>query len=171
PLARLGADPSALAELDFSDAFFGFVPGSMGETSAFLCLLGDLFLVMTGVASYRTMLGVLLGTAALAWLFGAVGSETNPLFDVPLSWHLVLGGWAFGTVFMATDPVSSAFTSTGKWLYGFGIGALAVLIRVVNPAYPEGMMLSILFMNIFAPLIDHYFVRANIRRRLARGGP
>jgi Na+-transporting NADH:ubiquinone oxidoreductase subunit B len=171
PLALAATDPDALVELDWMQAFFGFIPGSMGETSAFLCLLGALFLVATGIASYRTMLGVLVGTAAFVTLFNAVGSETNPLFSMSLSWHLVLGGWAFGTVFMATDPVSSSFTNGGKWIYGFCIGAMTVLIRVVNPAFPEGMMLAILFMNIFAPLIDHFFVKANIKRRLARGGP
>src|SRR5690606_9396798 len=101
-----------------------------------------------------TMLGVTLGTLATAQLFNAVGSATNSMFHLPFEWHLVLGGWAFGAVFMATDPVSSAFTDTGKWLYGFGIGVMVVLVRTVNPAYPEGMMLAILFMNMFAPLID-----------------
>jgi len=101
-------------------------------------------------------------------LLNAAGSATNPAFAVPFGWHVVLGGWAFGTVFMATDPVSSAFTDTGRWLYGFGIGAMVILVRVVNPAYPEGMMLAILFMNMFAPFIDHFVVQANIKRRLAR---
>jgi Na+-transporting NADH:ubiquinone oxidoreductase subunit B len=109
-----------------------------------------------------------LGTLATALLLNWAGSATNPMFAMPFHWHIVLGGWAFGTVFMATDPVTSAFTDTGKWWYGAGIGVLVVLIRVVNPAYPEGMMLAILFMNMFAPLIDHYVVRANIRRRMAR---
>ena len=104
----------------------------------------------------------------MSLLLNLAGSTTNPLFAVPFYWHVVLGGWAFGMVFMATDPVSSAFTSRGKWLYGIGIGTLAILIRVVNPAYPEGMMLAILFMNMFAPLIDHFVVQANIRRREAR---
>ncbi len=172
-----GATPLLLAQteperfqLDWMQAFFGFIPGSMGETSTLACLLGAALLVATGIGSYRTMLGVFLGTAALAWLFELVGSETNPLFSLGLEWHLVLGGWAFGTVFMATDPVSSTFTDVGKWIYGFCIGALTVLIRVVNPAFPEGMMLAILFMNIFAPLIDHYVVKAHVRRRLARHG-
>ena len=113
------------------------------------------------------MAGVVIGTVAMALFLNLAGSETNPLFAVPFYWHFVLGGWAFGMVFMATDPVSSAFTARGKWFYGFGIGTLAILIRVVNPAYPEGMMLSILFMNMFAPLIDHFVVRANIKRREA----
>jgi Na+-transporting NADH:ubiquinone oxidoreductase subunit B len=112
--------------------------------------------------------GVAIGTVVMALLFNLIGSTTNPMFAVPWHWHMVLGGWAFGMAFMATDPVSSAFTDRGKWLYGFGIGVLVVMIRVVNPAYPEGMMLAILFMNMFAPLIDHFVVQANIRRRLAR---
>ncbi len=150
------------------DAFLGFIPGSMGETSALLCLVGAVLLIFTRIGSWRTMLGVTVGTVVMASILNAVGSETNPFFGVPFWWHMVLGGWAFGAVFMATDPVSSAFTETGKLYYGLGIGILVILVRVVNPAYPEGMMLAILFMNMFAPLIDHYFVQANIKRRLAR---
>ena len=116
------------------------------------------------------MLGVTLGTIGTAGLLNLIGSDTNTMFAVPFWWHMVLGGWAFGMVFMATDPVSSAYTNHGKLWYGFGIGALAILVRVVNPAYPEGMMLAILFMNMFAPLIDHFVVRANVQRRLARVG-
>ena len=116
------------------------------------------------------MAGVFVGNGAMGGLLNWVGSETNPMFAVPWHFHVVLGGWAFGTVFMATDPVSSAFTERGKLIYGFGIGVMVILVRVVNPAYPEGMMLAILFMNIFAPLIDHYFVQANIKRRQARYG-
>ena len=149
-------------------AFIGLIPGSMGETSALLCLLGAFILIVTGMGSWRTMAGVTLGTAAMVFLLNAVDSSTNPAFGVPFGWHVVLGGWAFGTVFMATDPVSSAFTDKGRWIYGFGIGVMVVLVRVVNPAYPEGMMLAILFMNMFAPFIDHFFVQANIKRRLAR---
>jgi Na+-transporting NADH:ubiquinone oxidoreductase subunit B len=114
------------------------------------------------------MLGVVLGTWLTAMLLHSVGSDTNPMFAVPFEWHIVLGGWAFGLVFMATDPVSSAFTERGKLIYGFLIGLMVVLVRVVNPAYPEGMMLAILFMNMFAPLIDHFSIKANIKRRLAR---
>ena len=150
------------------DAFLGFIPGSMGETSAALCLLGAVILIASQVGSWRTMLAVTLGTAATATLLNLVGSQTNAFFSVPFWWHFVLGGWAFGMVFMATDPVSSAFTDKGKWIYGAGIGVLVVLVRVVNPAYPEGMMLAILFMNMFAPFIDYYVVQANIKRRLAR---
>ena len=114
------------------------------------------------------MAGVVIGTIVMSLVLNLSGSETNPLFSLPWYWHMVLGGWALGCVFMATDPVSSAFTNAGKLYYGFGIGVLCVLIRVVNPAYPEGMMLAILFMNMFAPLIDHYVVQGNIQRRLAR---
>ena len=169
-LAKAAAETGALNVASWWDAFFGFIPGSMGETSVFCCLLGAGFLILTGVGSWRTMLGIVLGTFVMAGLLNAVGSDTNPMFAVPFSWHVVLGGWAFGAVFMATDPVSSAFTEKGKYLYGLGIGVMVVLVRVVNPAYPEGMMLAILFMNMFAPLIDHFFVQANIKRRMARHG-
>ncbi|MDZ4858655.1 MAG: NADH:ubiquinone reductase (Na(+)-transporting) subunit B [Candidatus Hydrogenedentes bacterium] len=149
-------------------AFIGVEPGSMGETSALMCIIGAVILIATGVGSWRTMAGVALGTTVTALLLNLVHSETNGSFAIPFYWHMVLGGWAFGTVFMATDPVSSSFTELGKWIYGFMIGWLVVLIRVVNPAYPEAMMLSILFMNMLAPLIDHYVVKANIKKRLAR---
>lgn len=167
-LAQAFADVSALQEASWMDAFLGFIPGSMGETSALACLLGAVLLILTRIGSWRTMLGVTVGTFVMAQLFNAVGSDTNPMFAVPFHWHIVLGGWAFGTVFMATDPVSSTFTEVGKFFYGLGIGIMVVLVRVVNPAYPEGMMLAILFMNMFAPLIDHFVVQANIKRRLAR---
>ena len=159
---------TALASASWMDAFLGFIPGSMGETSALACLIGAVILIWTGIGSWRTMSGVFIGTIAMAGFLNVVGSETNPMFGVPWYWHAVLGGWAFGLVYMATDPVSSAFTNQGKLVYGAMIGVLVVLIRVVNPAYPEGMMLAILFMNMFAPLIDHFFVQANIRRREAR---
>lgn len=167
-LAQAAATRGALESMSWSAAFWGWIPGSLGETSAFAALLGAVVLVGTGVGSYRTMFGVLLGTIFMAVVFNISGSSTNPMFTVPWYWHVVLGGWAFGTIFMATDPVSSAFTQQGKWAYGFMIGLLVVLIRVVNPAYPEGMMLAILFMNMFAPLVDHFVVQANVRRRLAR---
>jgi Na+-transporting NADH:ubiquinone oxidoreductase subunit B len=167
-LAQAAVDWDVLASASWSSAFFGTIPGSMGETSALLCLLGAGILLYTQVGSWRTMSGVVLGTIAMAAVLNWSGSTTNPMFQVPFYWHMVLGGWAFGMVYMATDPVSSAFTSIGKWWYGIGIGVLVILIRVVNPAYPEGMMLSILFMNMFAPLIDHYVVQANIRRRALR---
>jgi Na+-transporting NADH:ubiquinone oxidoreductase subunit B len=159
---------AALAGASWMDAFLGFVPGSMGETSTLACLIGAGLLIWTGIGSWRTMSGVVVGTIFTAGLLNVVGSDTNPMFGVPWYWHAVLGGWAFGAVYMATDPVSSAFTNGGKLIYGALIGVLVVLIRVVNPAYPEGMMLAILFMNMFAPLIDHFFVQANIRRREAR---
>lgn len=150
------------------DAFLGLMPGSMGETSTLAILLGAGVLIVTQIGSWRTMVGVSLGTIAMASLLNLAGSASNPMFALPFWWHMVLGGWALGAVFMATDPVSSAFSATGKLFYGAGIGILVVLIRVVNPAYPEGMMLAILFMNMFAPLIDHFVVKANIRRRVAR---
>jgi Na+-transporting NADH:ubiquinone oxidoreductase subunit B len=152
------------------NAFLGFTTGSMGETSTVLCLIGAFILIVSQIGSWRTMLGVVVGTVSLSMLLNLIGSETNPMVSVPVWWHMVIGGWAMGTVFMATDPVSSAFTKKGKLIYGFGIGVMVILVRVINPAYPEGMMLAILFMNMFAPLIDHFFVQANIKRRLARNG-
>lgn len=150
------------------DAFLGFVPGSMGETSALASLLGAAILLITGVGSWRIMSGVVLGTVLTTSLLNMIGSATNPFFDVPFWWHMVLGGWMFGMVFMATDPVSATHSNTGKYIYGFFIGLLVVLIRVVNPAYPEGMMLAILFMNLFAAFIDYWVVQANVKRRAAR---
>ncbi len=149
-------------------AFLGLEPGSMGETSALACLLGAVVLIGTGIGSWRTMAGVTLGTIAMASLLNLVGSATNPWFAVPFWWHMVAGGWAFGTVFMATDPVTSPFSERGKWVYGLMIGALVVFIRVTNPAYPECMMLVILFMNVVAPIIDYALVKANIKRRMKR---
>ncbi len=163
-----GMAAEGLGALNWWDAFWGSIPGSMGETSAAAALIGAAILIFTQIGSWRTMLGVTLGTVAMASLLNAVGSETNPFFNVPFWYHMVLGGWAFGTVFMATEPVTSPFTDVGKLIYGFAIGVLVVLVRVINPAYPEGMMLAILFMNMFAPFIDHWFVQANIKRRLAR---
>lgn len=163
-----GMGPDGLANLDLMDAFLGFIPGSMGETSALACLIGAVILIATGIGSWRTMAGVAVGTFAMATLLNTIGSETNPFFAVPFYYHMVLGGWALGTVFMATEPVTSPFTATGKLIYGFMIGVLVVLVRVVNPAYPEGMMLAILFMNMFAPFIDYFFIQANIKRRAAR---
>ena len=163
------AGSAALAQgLDWWDAFLGVIPGSMGETSALACLAGALVLIVTGVGSWRIMGSVTVGTAAAAWLLNGVGSETNPFFEVSPMGHFLLGGWAFGTVYMATDPVSAPVSNQGQYAYGLLIGVLTVLIRVVNPAYPEGMMLAILFMNLFAPVLDHFVVRANVRRRKAR---
>ncbi len=152
------------------NAFIGLEPGSMGETSALACLVGAAVIIFTGIGSWRTMAAATLGTAAMASLLNGVGSGTNPWFGVPFWWHMVLGSWAFGIVFMATDPVTSTFSEPAKWVYGGLMGALIVSIRVVNPAYPESVMLVILFMNVMAPTIDHFFVQANIRRRKARRG-
>ncbi|MDP6580500.1 MAG: NADH:ubiquinone reductase (Na(+)-transporting) subunit B [Vicinamibacterales bacterium] len=149
-------------------AFIGLIPGSMGETSLLACLAGAVVLVATGVGSWRIMASVAVGTLGTAVLLNSVGSATNPYFEVTPVWHFLLGGWAFGAVFMATDPVSGPSTTSGHFAYGLLIGCLVVLIRVVNPAYPEGMMLAILFMNLFAPLIDYVVVQANVRRRRAR---
>lgn len=172
-IAYNGLDTAVMGEgaemtLSWMDAFLGFVPGSMGETSALACLLGAGFLLITRIGAWETMLGVVAGTAATAFALNAIGSDTNAMFAMPFWWHMVLGGWAFGMVFMATDPVTSAYSSKGKLAYGLGIGILVVLVRVVNPAYPEGMMLAILFMNLFAPLMDHFVIQANIKRRIAR---
>jgi Na+-transporting NADH:ubiquinone oxidoreductase subunit B len=149
-------------------AFIGLVPGSMGETSVLACLVGAAILVATGIGSWRIMVSVTVGTLLTALLLNTIGSVTNPFFEVTPLWHFLLGGWAFGTVYMATDPVSGPATLSGHYVYGFLIGVLVVLIRVVNPAYPEGMMLAILFMNLFAPLIDYVVVQSNVRRRSVR---
>jgi Na+-transporting NADH:ubiquinone oxidoreductase subunit B len=148
--------------------FFGFMPGSIGETSTLAILIGAAFLLYTRIASYRIMGGVMIGMIATSILFNIIGSESNPMFALPWYWHLTLGGFAFGMVYMATDPVSGAMTNTGRWVYGALIGVMVVLIRVVNPAFPEGMMLSILFANMFAPIIDYFVVQSNIRRRIKR---
>ncbi|ATD07461.1 MULTISPECIES: NADH:ubiquinone reductase (Na(+)-transporting) subunit B [Pseudoalteromonas] len=160
--------------LDYSNmdlwfnAFYGFIQGSVGETSTLAILLGGLFLVYVRIASWRIVLGTFIGMVVMSFVLNAIGSETNAAFAMPWHWHLVLGGFAFGMFFMATDPVSASFTDKGKWLYGALIGVMVVLIRVVNPAYPEGMMLAILFANLFAPLFDHFVVQSNVKRRLAR---
>ena len=151
------------------DSFWGMEAGSIGETSAFACLIGAAILLITGVGSWRIMLAVLLGGAAMSGIFNLVGpSVGNEYMQIPVLHQLMLGSFFFGLVFMATDPVTAAQTDTGKWIYGFLIGVMAILIRVVNPAYPEGMMLAILFMNVMAPTIDHFVVQANIKRRLKR---
>ena len=149
-------------------AFVGSVPGSIGETSTLAIFIGGILLLLTRVASWRIMAGVMIGMMGLSTLFNVVGSDNNLAFAMPWYWHLVTGGFAFGMVFMATDPVSASMTNTGKWYFGILIGVMTVLIRVVNPAFPEGIMLAILFANIFAPLIDHFVLQANIKRRLAR---
>ena len=147
----------------------GTIQGSMGETSTLAVLLGGLILLGMKIASWRIVGGVMIGMIATSLLFNVIGSETNPFFGVGPEWHLVMGGFAFGMMFMATDPVSAAMTDTGRWCFGILVGVMTVLIRVVNPAFPEGIMLAILFANLFAPLMDHYVVQANIKRRLARG--
>ena len=150
----------------FQNMLIGGIPGSIGETSALMALLGGLILVATGVGSWKIIVSVFAGAFAMGTLFNLVG--LNGFMEMPAQYHLVMGGLAFGAVFMATDPVSAAQTETGKWIYGALIGILTVVIRVVNPAYPEGIMLAVLFMNVFAPLIDFYIVQANKKRRLAR---
>jgi Na+-transporting NADH:ubiquinone oxidoreductase subunit B len=155
--------------LSLWQSFIGNMQGSIGETSTLAILLGGVLLFYTRIASWRIVAGVMLGMMALSTLLNLVGSESNLMFAVPWYWHLTVGGFAFGMIFMATDPVSAAMTNTGKWWFGGLIGVMVVLIRVVNPAFPEGMMLAILFANLFAPLIDHFVVQANIKRRLARG--
>lgn len=154
--------------VSWMDAFLGFIPGSIGETSTLACLIGAVILIMTGIGSWRIMVSVLIGAFSLSFLFNSVSSSTNLMFAMTPSWHLVLGGFAFGVVFMATDPVSAAMTQTGQWIYGILIGLMTVLIRVVNPAFPEGIMLAILFGNVWAPVIDFYVVKANIKRRKQR---
>lgn len=150
------------------DAFFGVMQGSIGETSTLAIFIGGAVLLFTGIASWRIVAGTMIGMIALSTLFNFIGSDTNPMFHMPWYWHMVLGGFAFGLIFMTTDPVSASMTNTGRWFYGALIGVMVILIRVVNPAYPEGMMLAILFANLFAPLIDHFVVEANIQRREAR---
>jgi Na+-transporting NADH:ubiquinone oxidoreductase subunit B len=169
-LAHQGGVPAVLdGDITWLAAFIGTIPGSIGEVSTLACLMGAIFLVYTGIASWRIMVAILLGMIGMVALFNSVGSATNPMFGLPWYWHLVLGGYAFGLVFMATDPVSASMTETGKWIYGILIGVMATLIRVLNPAYPEGVMLAIQFGNVFAPLIDWFVMQANIRKRMRRG--
>lgn len=175
-----GATPLATAATgsfdklpDLATMFYGFIPGSIGETSTLAILLGAVILLVTGIASWRIMASVFAGGLAMGLLFNACAPEqamtaAEHYMNLPAINHLVMGGFAFGAVFMATDPVTSSQTRSGKYIYGFLIGVLAVLIRVLNPAYPEGMMLAILFMNTFAPLVDHFVVQSNIKRRLKR---
>ncbi|UUD64803.1 NADH:ubiquinone reductase (Na(+)-transporting) subunit B [Pseudomonas seleniipraecipitans] len=168
-LAASGGIESVVGQgITWMDAFVGTIHGSIGETSTLAILIGGLILIGSKIASWRIVAGTMAGMIALSLLFNMIGSETNAMFAVPWYWHLVMGGFAFGLIFMVTDPVSASMTNTGKWLYGILIGVMVVLIRVVNPAFPEGMMLAILFANLFAPLIDHFVIQANIKRRLAR---
>ncbi len=173
PLAQAssgGVEAITSAGISWGDAFIGTIQGSVGEVSALACLLGGAFLIAAGIASGRIVAGVFLGMVATTLLMNAVAPAETSIFALPWYWHLVLGGFAFGMMFMATDPVSATMTRAGMWIYGALIGFVAVLIRVVNPAYPEGMMLAILFGNVFAPLIDHFVVRAHIRKRRLRDG-
>jgi Na+-transporting NADH:ubiquinone oxidoreductase subunit B len=164
--------PNPISQIDVSwgNAFLGVMPGSMGETSTLACLFGAGLLLITGVASWRIMAAMLLGAVFTTLLFNTMADASHPLYSIPIHWHLVLGGFAFGLVFMATDPVSAAHTKTGQWMYGLLIGFIVILIRVANPAYPEGVMLAILLGNVFAPLFDHFVLRANVRRRVLRHG-
>ncbi len=167
----LGNAAAGLADKipDTMQSFIGLIPGSIGETSTIACLIGAAILLYTGIGSWRIMLSVFVGGYLMAVIFNLFG--LNTLMQITPLHHLVLGGFAFGAIFMATDPVSAAQTTAGKYIYGFLIGMFAILFRVFNPAYPEGMMLAILFMNVMAPLIDHYVVGANIKRRLKRAKP
>ncbi len=155
-------------DITWMQTFLGGIQGSIGETSTLAILLGAAFLLFTKIASWRIMLSTFLGVVAMAGVFNLVGSETNPMFAMPWYWHITAGGVAFALVFMATDPVSAAMTNTGKWIFGLLIGIMVVLIRVVNPAFPEGAMLAVLFGNLCAPLIDYFVIQANVRRRQRR---
>ncbi len=163
-----GVAAIADAGITWADAFIGNIQGSVGEVSTLAIFAGGAVLLWTRIAAWRIVAGVMVGMVAMSSLLNLIGSDTNPLFALPFYWHLVLGGFAFGMIFMATDPVSSSMTHTGKWYFGILIGIMVVLIRVLNPAFPEGIMLAILFANLFAPLIDYYVTEANIKRRVAR---
>jgi Na+-transporting NADH:ubiquinone oxidoreductase subunit B len=165
PLANLGQNITGIIPKDI-DAFLGFIPGSIGETSKLAIIIGALILLYTGIGSWKIMLSTFAGGLLMGLLFNAI--HANSYMAMPAYKHFLYGGFAFGAVFMATDPVTASQTETGKWIYGLLTGMLAILIRVVNPAYPEGMMLAILLMNVFAPLIDYYVVESNINRRLRR---
>ena len=167
-LAAIGGVEAIMESVTWFDAFAGTIQGSIGETSTIAILIGGAVLMVMGIASWRIVAGVMIGMVGLSFLFNLIGSDTNAMFALPWYWHLVIGGFAFGTIFMATDPVSASMTNMGKYFFGALIGVMVVLIRVINPAFPEGMMLAILFANLFAPLIDHFVVQANIKRRMAR---
>lgn len=167
PLANAAVDGISNLGYSLHSAFMGTIPGSMGETSTLAVLIGAAILMMTGIGSWRVMISVVAGFFVISGLFYFGGSD-NPMATVPPWTHMMLGGFAFGTVFMATDPVTAAMTNTGKYLYGALVGVATALVRLVNPAYPEGMMLAILFGNMFAPLMDYYVIRANKKRRALR---
>jgi Na+-transporting NADH:ubiquinone oxidoreductase subunit B len=170
PLGIVAAEgmPALTQSVTWMEAFIGSIPGSIGETSTLMVMLGGAVLLLTRIASWRVVAGCFVGMIAFSTLLNTVGSDSNPAFAMPWYWHMVVGSFAFGAFFMATDPVSAAMTNRGRWAYGMLIGVMCVLIRVVNPAFPEGMMLAILFANLFAPLFDHFVVQANVKRRLAR---
>lgn len=156
--------------VSWMQTFLGTIPGSLGETSTLACLFGAFILLATRIAPWRVMASMLIGALLCSSFYYFTGSDTNPLWAIPPHWHLVLGGFAFGLVFMATDPVSAAHTHAGQWMYGLLTGVLAIMIRVANPAYPEGVMLAILLGNVFAPLFDFFVIQANIKRRMLRHG-
>ncbi|OMH33706.1 NADH:ubiquinone reductase (Na(+)-transporting) subunit B [Motiliproteus sp. MSK22-1] len=168
-LAAAGGVEEILANnITWMDAFLGNIQGSVGEVNTLMIFIGGGLLMLFRIAAWRIVAGVFVGMVAMSLLFNMIGSDTNPMLNMPFYWHLVLGGFAFGMMFMATDPVSASMTNTGKWWFGGLVGVMVVLIRVVNPAFPEGMMLAILFANLFAPLIDYFVVEANIKRRMLR---
>ena len=169
PLADFYAN-AGVTGVSQMDAFLGFIPGSIGETSVLACLLGAAYLIFAKIGSWRVMLSCWIGLLVTTLLCNALAPEGDHYLSVGPWWHMIAGGFAFGSIFMATDPVSAAQTNTGRWIYGFLIGALTVVVRVLNPAYPEGIMLAIIFMNVFAPTIDHFVTKANIKRREARLG-
>lgn len=166
--AAEGVQALAADGITWANAFFGTIQGSFGETSTLACMIGLAFLLITKIANYRLILGCLAGTIGFSLLLNLIGSDTNPMFAMPWYWHIVLGGYAFGLAFMVTEPVSASHTNMGRYIYGALIGVMVVMIRVINPAFPEGMMLAILFGNVFAPLIDYFVVQANIKRRARR---
>ena len=177
PLLQASSEQGSMAlkllgdDFTWHDMFFGFIPGSIGETSVVAILIGALFLLVTGIGDWKIMFGTLLGmifTALLTNYFASAVDSNNPMLYLPPHYHFVMGGFAFGMVFMATDPISASQTDMGRWLYGFLIGFMCVIIRSINPAYPEGMMMSILFANAFAPLIDYYVMKSHIKKRKRR---
>ena len=168
--AEGGVDNVVQGGISWMDAFLGFIPGSMGEVSTLAIMIGGAVLLIMNIASWRIVAGVMIGMVATSLLLNGIGSDTNPMFALPWYWHLVVGGFAFGMFFMATDPVSASMTNKAKWYYGGLIGFMVVLIRVINPAFPEGMMLAILFANLWAPLFDYFVAQSNIKRRMARVG-
>lgn len=166
--ASQGFDQLAANGVTWMNAFVGTIQGSFGETSTLACMIGLAFLLITKIANWRLIAGCMAGMVGFSLLLNVIGSDSNPMFAMPWYWHLVTGGFAFGLVFMVTEPVSASHTNVGRYIYGALIGFMVVMIRVINPAFPEGMMLAILFGNVFAPLIDYFVVQANIKRRAKR---